>query len=309
MAHTINSERLKQVREIRKLTQPELADRSKVNKQTIYRYENPKFTGAIRAKNLKKVADALGVDVDVLTGAEPIPFELLHAPHAVEEASYQLNVRIDAPIRNAYELVAHRYNISATKIAQLAPLLFSIVVERSFNYRRKKLAAIEQALENYVEAKKAADHMPGLWVDTSELERSIEAERASIETKDLFGENGYDIDRNFDLEVLNPFRSYLVALVENHHDIELADVGPTSTAYRVCRSEATDLASGDQEVAKWILAGEVPIHRMPRGLDSDEARLEWMRANRLSPRPIRERLAEPDLGDPVVMGVALDLDF
>ena len=71
---TIDPERLKQVRNARRLTQDALGERARLDKQTIYRLE--KSQRPIRKGNLSRLAGALGVGPGVLTGQEPVPDEI-----------------------------------------------------------------------------------------------------------------------------------------------------------------------------------------------------------------------------------------
>jgi hypothetical protein len=90
-------------------------------------------------------------------------------------------------------------------------------------------------------------------------------------------------------------------------DFHVNVVGPTSTDYRVCRSEAVPLAGQDAEIAEWILNGEVPIHRLLRDRrdllkpDAVAERLDWMRRNKISVRRIEEEAA------PIETVTAIDL--
>ena len=72
----IVAENVRQKREARGLTQPELAKLSGVSIQTIFRLENGKTHP--QAKNLKAIASALGVDQTALLGGKPAaPRDLL----------------------------------------------------------------------------------------------------------------------------------------------------------------------------------------------------------------------------------------
>jgi hypothetical protein len=126
------------------------------------------------------------------------------------------------------------------------------------------------------------------------------AEKASIESRDLFGQKRFD---PYDLQGDdNPFAVYLKALTTGCEDITITAVGRTSTEYRVCRSEATELAGGNKQVADWLLNGEVPIHKIPRGLKTVEERIEQIRQNKISVSRVREEIIEEFPGD-------LDIDI
>jgi transcriptional regulator with XRE-family HTH domain len=276
------------MRKHRGLTQEELARKARLNKQTVYRAERE--DRPIRKRNLEGLAQGLTVDPEVLTGEKPIPLDASPSAPA-DEIAYQLNVRVDAAIRNAFELVARRYGVSVVKIAQLAPLLFVIVADASLKHHRKKLDEFEAALDRVSELGSHLPHFPASCFDEEEqIIDFIEEQNASIEARDLFGVNPQ--------EEANPFVAYLKALTADRDDITVSTLGPTSTEYRVCRSEATELAGGDEQVADWLLKGEVPIHRMPRrGLKTVTERVEWMRNNKISIDKVTEKIPERFPGD------------
>ncbi len=299
MTHTIDPERLKTIRKSRGLTQDELAKKARLDKQTIYRLERGEDKRPVRRGNLDRLAEALGIDPEVLAGEKPIPPDIGQASAPPEETAYQLNVRVDAPIRNAFELVARRYRVSVAKIAKLAPLLFVIVAEASLKHRRKKLDEFLEARERISEIE---SNFPDLARGSSyDQEEVIDAEKASIESRDLFGLDRYYPNNEND----NPFVTFLKALIQGSDDNAIRAVGPTSTEYQVCRSVATELAGGDDEVARWLLDGEVQIHRIPRGLKNVAERVVRMREHRISihhepedsPKEYPADLARPSIED------------
>jgi transcriptional regulator with XRE-family HTH domain len=296
MAQVIDAERLKWMRKRRRLTQDELAGKARLNKQTVYRLERE--NRPIRKRNLEGLAQGLAVDPEVLTGEKPIPLDVSEPSAPADEIAYQLNVRVDAPIRNAFELVARQYRVSVPKIAQLAPLLFVIIAEASLKHHGKKLDELEAALDRVAEAESDFPHLVGL--QTGDQERGIQAERASIKNRDLFGQERFDpygVSQFLDEGEDNPFAAYLKALTAGRDDITVSALGPTSTEYRVCRTAAAELAGGDEEVADWLLKGEVPIHRMPRGLKTVAERVEWIGLNKISIHKVTEQIPEGFPGD------------
>ena len=245
----------------------------------------------------------------MLTGEKPIPLDASEPRAPADEIAYQLNVRVDAAIRNAFELVARRYGVSVAKIAQLAPLLFVIVADASLKHRRKKLDEFEAALDRISELGLHLPHFPAsCFYGMHDQEQSIHVEKASIDGRDLFGLKRFDPDGVDDKEEANPFVAYLKALTAGRDDITVSALGPTSTEYRVCRSAATELAGGDEQVADWLLRGEVPIHRMPRGLKTVAERVEWMGQNKISVHKVTEQIPEGFPGD-LEFPNPLDLDL
>jgi hypothetical protein len=146
----------------------------------------------------------------MLTGESPIPHEQLRLP-GVPSVS-QLNVRVNAAIRNAYELAARRYGVSTTKIAQLAPLLFVIFAEESLEYRREKLAELESVLDRRDELESELSYLPTPISSAGNPHEQLSAERRSIAGRDLFGRCLGDICGSDWFEAPdNPFEAYLRA--------------------------------------------------------------------------------------------------
>jgi hypothetical protein len=224
---------------------------------------------------------------------------------AAEEAAYQLNVRLDAAVRNAFELAARRYGVSVSKIATLAPLLFVILAEASLRDQSKK---VEQYWAKRDEFDAIDSQLPQLEESIVFVSRDDEVHdiEDSIAKNDVFGRRLWrtmpdDWDRD------NPFATYLRALTSGREDITICAVGPKSTDYQVCRSEAERLAG--EEFADWLLDGEVPIHLMLRALPKQagiEDRIAWMREHKISVVKVEE---ETPIDVPEVPAIALDLDI
>jgi transcriptional regulator with XRE-family HTH domain len=190
------------------MSRKKLAEKARgVSERTITRLENGEISSP-RQVTIHRLAKALEIDPPVLTGDSPIPQELLRRPSA--SGKNQFNVRVNAAIRNAYELAALRYGVSTTKIAQLAPLLFVIAAEESLKYRREKLEEFQSVLDRRDELESALSYLPTQYsANSHEL---LLAEERSIEDRDLFGERLADICGSDWFEAFeNPFEVYLRA--------------------------------------------------------------------------------------------------
>jgi len=215
MAQVIGK-RLTQLREWRGLTQKQLADSARgVSARTISRLENGE--GSPHRGTIERIETALDVEFGVLTGEKPIPADAGQPSAPAEEAAYQLNVRVDAAVRSAFELVAQRYRISVPKIAQLAPLLFVIIAEGSLQHRRKDLEELEAAFPRLgefegmmSELRSKFPHIPFPDLDWTDQDEAIKQEKASIERRDLFGQERFVPDWGEEGED-NPFEAYLKA--------------------------------------------------------------------------------------------------
>lgn len=289
--------RLRQLREARSFTQEGLALESGVSERTLSRLENGESSP--RKVTGERLAKALRVDPAILTGEKPIPPDLAHTGASVEEAAYQLNVRVRPAVRNAYELAARQYKVSVTKIAQLAPLLFVIVAEASLSHRRAKLSECQTKMD---ELREAVDKLPRGNVPMEDDDIWWEEEE-SLSKNEVFGPNAADSD--------NPFATYLEALAARYagDDVSIDAVAPNWTGYRVCRSAALALAEGDEALRDSLLTGEALIHQIPRGLTSEQ-RIAWMLEHKTMAREFEEEPSEETPEELPMLDIPiLDLDI
>lgn len=108
----IEPERLRQVRKVRGLSREMLAGKARLTAKTIYRLEKGGEAKPIRQANLERLAQALGVDPNFLTGEEPGTIDIGEATVPIDGTFYQLHVQVNGNVRNAFELVARRYQVS-----------------------------------------------------------------------------------------------------------------------------------------------------------------------------------------------------
>lgn len=259
-----------------------LADQAKVNKQTVWRLLQGQ-AAATRDHTVEKIARALKVDPQVLTGEAPIPeVDEREAPTSWS----QLNVRVSDAARNALGLVAKRYDVKRSHIIELAPFLFCWAAEASLRQRRDRIAKIEEAWEGARKLENEIQYLPVPNFIYSE--QKIVAEQESIDRWDLFGawlvdKADIDLDFTFDPDTENPFAMFLRNLVAGFGDVVTFEGWSRDwiPQYRVCPDEAAQLVGGDRDRAKEILDGLVALNDMPTEIRKPEMakeRAEWVRA-------------------------------
>lgn len=302
----VDPDRLKQLRTLRHLSQKQLAEKARpLNKQTIYRLEKGRVS-SIRKTTIAKLCKALGVEADVLSGKKPIPIEDGPTGELQDSNEYQLNVRIDGSLRNAFSLVALRYGIPIARIVELAAFLFVLAAEQSLERRRSKLAELEALFDREFELRRNFPHLPISITPGFEADDAIHEEKNSIDARDIFGSRLSDdifwrfgpVEEDYAAEEHNPFVTHLKEAASHFGDIaeiDSLDVRDV-TSYRVCRENAIKLAGGDEALADGILSGWVQLHEMPRDLLKDKAtaeRVKWMRSKvEAARRRIDESLQE-----------------
>ena len=248
----IDPARLLELRQRKKLSRPQLAEMSKVTERTIQRLE--KEPQPSRKKTLERLATALGVKLDVLTGEEPLP----EASKAPDSERIQISAQIAPKVKLAYDLIKRRYGVSATEIITMAPLFFALLAEGSLAWRREKLKELKEGIDRLKQIdgfwREYNVHLFALTVDNND----IETEKDSIAKADLFGEHllgcmTYDLDPSTD----NPFASYLRQLKDELDIPGVVDVdsGPPMfgsplrfPAYDICRDELDRIANNSDSV-------------------------------------------------------------
>ncbi len=136
----ITPEILQKLRKHRGLTFDQLAEKSGLDKQTVYRLERGR-RGQTRESTLTKLAKALRVEPEELTGPVSDEQELIPA---WEPNKSQLNLRVSGQARNALLLVSERYGVKSAQIVELAALLFSWSAEKCLRQREERLDGLRQ---------------------------------------------------------------------------------------------------------------------------------------------------------------------
>jgi transcriptional regulator with XRE-family HTH domain len=263
------------------LSLAELAKRTRLNKQTIWRLTAGKVAKA-RDLTIENIAGALNVDPRVLSGEARAP----DLSTDNEAAVSQLNVRVSTVARNGLKLVAERYDVAQSQIVELAPFLFCWAAETSLRQRRERVSEVDRARENAQNLEREIRHLPV--PNFTYSEEKIEAEHESIDRRDLFGawiyEKAHFLDPAFhhDFETENPFAMFLRNLVAEMGGVAKFKgwSGAESPDYRVCPEEAAELVDGDTDRADEILRGDVALNDMPkeiRSLEKAKERAEWVR--------------------------------
>jgi transcriptional regulator with XRE-family HTH domain len=261
------------------LTQAQLAELAKLNKQTVWRLENDEAIQEVtRSRTVTDLAKALKTDETVLTGQTPLP-----DPQDDDGPSpdmCKLNFQISTSARNALYLMSDRYSISEAFIVELAPYLFAWTAEASLRQRQNRLGRMEAALDALKDADKGLLETAGF----EELEDKIEQEKAAIEFHDIWGITTDYHTRGDDRRLDNPFGVFIDSLADEIGDGTTLEQFPWGDwpIYRLCPKEVEEFI-GDPELANAILRGEIALHQMPKELreidtETENKRREWARS-------------------------------
>jgi len=204
---SIHPKRLRDLRERKKFSRRKLAERSGISDRQIGRIETSEKDVSVRLNTIMKLADALGVDAEMLVD-DPTTLDPLPVPPSQD---VQLSIKISSQVRLAYDLVKHRYGPSQKDIIKLAPLLYVLLAEGSLAWRQQWLEEAKAAMKRL---EQLADERRHLLIDQDyQMEESIEAERESIERNDHVGDTvsakgGWWVIDDYDTQ----FTEYLIRL-------------------------------------------------------------------------------------------------
>ena len=281
----IDSDRLRTLRKRKKLSRPDLERASGINMRTIQRLENePDKSKTTREDTVVRLADALDIEPDVLTGELDLP-DSDEAPFA-EPGRVRIGAQISPKARLSYDLIKRRYDVNATDIINIAPLLFALLAEASLAWRRERL-------EEAREASRQLNQIDGYWRGglgtglNDAVYNGIAREEESISSADLFGEHLNEdtgtslIDRYFfNPEEENPFADFLrkmadelaiAGIVEIDGGILDAEMDFRFPYYEICGAELDNIAKRSLIGRIALEIGTLRISEIPDDLMADDA--------------------------------------
>ena len=289
----IDADRLRTLRQRKKLSRPDLKRISGITVRTIQRLENePDECETTRHDTVTRLARALDVEPGVLTGELDMP-DANKSPIG-EPDPIRVGAQVPPKVRLAYDLIKRRYGVNATDVITMAPLFFALLAEGSLAWRREKLKEAKDASEQLYQIGGYWQGGLGTGLDGA-VYPGIEREEESIQKADLFGERLLDdpdsslVDRNFfDLSEENPFADYLRKLAKELPDpgIVAVDVGTLDFTsdfrfpyYDICMDVLNKIAN-DSEIARSSLeTGYVRLSEIPEQINADDAneeRQKWL---------------------------------
>lgn len=177
---TLNPKALKQLRKKRGWSHAELAQRAMIGKRRLIELEKETTElHEMRDGNFADLCRALSATPAQLRGEEPITDPM--------PANYvTLRSKITTVAQMNYDLISAQYGVECDQIVQLAPLMFAILVEDSFKWRREQLELRKQLLELQEKLRETvyAEHISGPYnISPSDV---LEHEEEAIERREVF---------------------------------------------------------------------------------------------------------------------------
>ena len=266
-------------------TQEQLAEATRgVSLPTIKRIESTKNgTYSAQDRVAEMLAKALGQSVEDLSKA---PTKGEAGEETLRSMGFRpLRTMVDGETALAFNMVQHIYGISVRSQIEMAPLFAALLAEGSLIWRRKRVAAIEEAYAKLQEL--GGGHCSFVYA-AGRVDEGSAKERESIAKRDLFGvhvsehafECGYDSSLN------NPFADFLgtLACETETPTITLEKkfggwTGGGLPHYRIGADIIERLTGGNLDAEYALLRGHVRLKDIPeelRGAEKEAERVAWM---------------------------------
>lgn len=296
----VNGRTLKKLRDIKGWSQQKLADKSGLDKSTIYRIENSETgTKPVQEAKCEALAKALDVEVDALASES-----VADIPRQELWPTQQTNMRLKVSVRNALHLVSIRYGVSPHAVIELAPLMFHLLAAGSLKRRAERLAKLERLHGEFQsEASTLVEYPSDTYL---RYVVAFDIERQSIKDEDVVGrtieqllgeEPSMDDRVSYDPDVNSPFEIFLQQVAEEWGgDVELEGLSD----YRVCTEYLVEFFGGNHEAANAVQNGWVRLSEIPKDLilkNDKEKRAAWVLDKRADWAHENELLSMIDLGE------------
>ena len=280
----IDSDRLRTLRKLKKLSRPDLERASGINMRTIQRLENePDKSNTTREDTVNRLAKALEVEPGVLTCELPMP-ALDEAP---ENESFRIGARVTSKVRLAYDLIKRRYGVNTNDLVNMAPFFFTLLAEGSLAHRRNELEEADSHWQQIT----SSHRVFGTAIALAEMNSVVEEE--SIRKNDIFGEHllsdSYGMtDNAFDPSEDNPFAGYLCKMAADLDNPGAVVVDGSQLDFRlefrfphygVCDDVLDEIANGSPIGRAVLEMGFLRTSEIPQDLmakDKDAERQKWL---------------------------------
>ena len=274
--------RLRALRDERQLSRRELSSLASVSEKQLQRLESSdRPAGAVRSATLARLATALGVEAERLTGEAP-------TQHDAKPA--RMTAAMLPGVRLAYDLVERRYGFTSSQLVNAAPLFFTLLAEGCLAWRRNVAVEVREMQSRLCEVGGPRHQRYRYYA--RELKSGVDQEELAIDSNELFDD---PLDEDYDqLDALdelrrNPFADYLAKLadelgVQAQVEIDPSQHGrvaslPCIPGYRVCSEYLSGIARLDSDAAYALQVGDVRLVEIPdelAGAGKDEERREWL---------------------------------
>lgn len=306
---------LRELRNLKGLSHKALAEKARVAKSTIIGLEKPSETmHSVQDRTYDALRHALGATDAQMQGVDP-PRESLPLKFV------PLKGTITTVAQMNYDLIREEYGVSTDQLLQIAPLMFAILVEDSFAWRKEQLELRKQIQElRKLTRDSQYDPEPDLHDDL--IDEDFLAEEAAIAAREVFTRPkeaelpdgyGHASDRFTD------FVSAKVKSSGGHIRADLTfgyldgrDILDPDTKYVVVPElfDATTAVGDQQFVARmrlWLMSGAMRLADLRAGRTTEQL-AEWLRSEVIPKADALEPAIAPEVYrfDTEAEGLGLD---
>ena len=287
---SIDPKRLTELRKRKRLNRVQLADKARLSQRQIARLESevlPRSTA--RDRTVNNLAKALDVEPGVLTGEMSMPTANERLPDQLGP-SRQVSAWVQPEVGLAYALIKRRYGVNLTTLVNAAPLMFVLLAENSFVWRREKLKEVEEATERLDSS--GSRHLRHTYVGAGRANEGTYVERRSIEMRDLFGEDIFKdlLEQGYEADSTNPFAEFLCDIAARIDDQDIVQVDANGwiqdrgalknfPEFTVCNGDLDRFTGGSERLNLALRIGYVRVDHIPEELLTDDAaerRRQWL---------------------------------
>ena len=291
MTKQINPIALKELRKLKGLSHKALAEKARVAKSTIIVLEKPpkkpsESMHSVQDRIYDALRNALGATDAQMRGEEP-PRESLPLKFV------PLKGTITTVAQMNYDLISKEYGVSTDQLLQIAPLMFAILVEDSFAWRKEQLELRKQ-IQELRKRTRESQYDPEPDIYDEDIERELRAEEAAIAVRDVFSYAliEADIETHGGLHSSDRFTDFIAAKVKSSGGriradltiryLEGRDIRDPDTKY-IATAELLDIiAPADNHenaafVRLLLMSGLIRLHDFRSGRTPEQYQ-EWLRS-------------------------------
>jgi transcriptional regulator with XRE-family HTH domain len=288
----LNSSAIKALRTQKGMSHKALSDKANISRSNLIELEKPANTlHSVHETTYEKLKRALGATDPQMRGDDPVtdPLPVTHVT---------LRSKITTVAQMNYDLVNKKYGVNSDQLAQLAPLMFAILVEDSFAWRQEQLELRKRASDLASQLSETQYEI----IDTeyesprAEIENEcILKEAEAIDAREVFtkrwaygfwaSEGTYVSDRftDFIASKVRKTGSNLRAdlHINQNNSMDHRDILATKTKYIAVSDIYQDITGADDDHTKAALAfallsGLARLHDAPTDVQTTEALREWV---------------------------------
>lgn len=289
----INPIALKELRKLKGLSHKALAEKARIAKSTVIELEKPPKEPS---ETMHSVQDRIYYALQLALGATDAQMQGEEPPRESLPLKFvPLKGTITTLAQMNYDLISEEYGVSTDQLLQIAPLMFAILVEDSFAWRKEQLELRKQIQELKKRTRESEyDFDPDPDQRDSDIEAELRAEDAAIAARDVFSSAWMEanIEAHGGLYWSDRFTDFIVAKVKSSggriradltiRHIEGRDIRDPDTKYLAAAGLLdAKTPADDLEAAAFIrlllMSGLIRLHDFRSGR-TPEQREEWLRS-------------------------------